>query len=330
MTSPDFSLLGGGNNALQMFDYGRKMGQELRERREAEQLKTAISGYASDPNNPNALAPVIAADPRLGMQLRGQQQQQAQHAQEQRRADLPLITRLVESSRDEASYQQNRATAQQYGIDVSTLPATFDPAWREQQIMTLKALQDPTKAEALSTAGKIATDQLGPDKVGTPEWRARVTEIWQTQESKPYVVGGETRLYTPRLGGPGQSVGASPQSGPQPGAVEDGFRFKGGNPADRSSWEPVAQGGQTARPSATFRGGFQGLTGETITSTKRSAAHNKAVGGVSNSYHLTGQARDSVPPRGMSMAAYASQLRRLNPDKDVINEGDHVHMEPRG
>jgi hypothetical protein len=31
----------------------------------------------------------------------------------------------------------------------------------------------------------------------------------------------------------------------------------------------------------------------------------------------------------MSMAAYADQLRRLNPNLDVINEGDHVHMEPR-
>jgi len=48
------------------------------------------------------------------------------------------------------------------------------------------------------------------------------------------------------------------------------------------------------------------------------------------SYHLTGQARDSVPPKGMSMAQYAYELRRLNPDMQVINEGDHVHIEPRG
>lgn len=41
-------------------------------------------------------------------------------------------------------------------------------------------------------------------------------------------------------------------------------------------------------------------------------------------------ARDSVPPRGMSMAAYVQELRRLNPDYEVINEGDHAHMEPRG
>jgi hypothetical protein len=83
---------------------------------------------------------------------------------------------------------------------------------------------------------------------------------------------------------------------------------------------------------ATFSTGFnpRGVPGERITSTKRDPAHNRRVGGVSNSYHLTGQARDSVPPPGMSMAAYAAELKRLNPHLDVINEGDHVHMEPRG
>jgi hypothetical protein len=74
----------------------------------------------------------------------------------------------------------------------------------------------------------------------------------------------------------------------------------------------------------------RGIPGERVTSTLRSPARNQAVGGVRNSYHLTGQARDSVPPPGMSMSAYAAQLRRLNPHLDVINEGDHVHLEPKG
>lgn len=79
-----------------------------------------------------------------------------------------------------------------------------------------------------------------------------------------------------------------------------------------------------------------GLPGERITSTYRDPARNRRVGGVANSYHMrrdaqgNAMARDSVPPPGMSMAAYAAQLRRLNPHLDVINEGDHVHMEPRG
>jgi len=73
----------------------------------------------------------------------------------------------------------------------------------------------------------------------------------------------------------------------------------------------------------------RGIAGERITSTLRSPAKNAAVQGKPNSYHLSGRARDSVPPPGMSMSAYAEQLRRLNPGLDVINEGDHVHMEPK-
>lgn len=80
----------------------------------------------------------------------------------------------------------------------------------------------------------------------------------------------------------------------------------------------------------TFSAGFRGVPGERITSTRRSAADNRRVGGVPNSYHLTGQARDSVPPPGMSMAAYHRKLKAENPHLDVINEGDHVHMEPKG
>jgi uncharacterized protein YcbK (DUF882 family) len=83
---------------------------------------------------------------------------------------------------------------------------------------------------------------------------------------------------------------------------------------------------------ATLPAGFapKGVPGEKVTSTMRSPERNKAVGGVANSYHLSGRARDSVPPPGVSMAAYAAQLRRLNPGLDVINEGDHIHMEPKG
>ena len=79
-----------------------------------------------------------------------------------------------------------------------------------------------------------------------------------------------------------------------------------------------------------------GIAGERITSTYRDPARNQRVGGVANSYHTRRGAdgrplaRDSVPPSGVSMNDYYQQLRRLNPLLDVINEGDHIHMEPRG
>jgi hypothetical protein len=81
-------------------------------------------------------------------------------------------------------------------------------------------------------------------------------------------------------------------------------------------------------PPVTFQP--RGISGETVTSTRRSPARNRSVGGVANSYHLSGRARDSVPPPGMPMAEYHRRLSAMNPHLDVINEGDHVHMEPRG
>lgn len=79
----------------------------------------------------------------------------------------------------------------------------------------------------------------------------------------------------------------------------------------------------------------QGLAGERVTSEYRTLARNAAVGGVANSYHTRRGAdgrplaRDSVPPSGMGMNAYYALLKRQNPLLDVINERDHIHMEPR-
>ncbi len=127
---------------------------------------------------------------------------------------------------------------------------------------------------------------------------------------------GSHTLGQPVQGGVTEGATATnPQTGQK-------IMFQGGQ------WVPVA-GGQTPQASGNFRQGFSGLPGETVTSTLRSPEHNRAVGGVKNSYHLTGQARDSVPPPGMSMRDYYQRLKAANPDKDVIFEGDHVHMEPR-
>ena len=43
------------------------------------------------------------------------------------------------------------------------------------------------------------------------------------------------------LAGHGATSTAAPPAttGPAPGTVEEGYRFKGGDPADPASWEPV-------------------------------------------------------------------------------------------
>ena len=66
-----------------------------------------------------------------------------------------------------------------------------------------------------------------------------------------------------------------------------------------------------------------------VTSRQRTPAQNAAVDGVPNSFHQTDDARDFVPPKGMSMAAFHAKLKsEFGPQYDVINEGNHVHVEP--
>jgi hypothetical protein len=64
--------------------------------------------------------------------------------------------------------------------------------------------------------------------------------------------GGQWLAVPTNTGGGGLvSTGMPAAGGPAIGTVEDGFRFKGGNPADQSSWEPV--GGAPSQGGATFR-----------------------------------------------------------------------------
>jgi hypothetical protein len=54
--------------------------------------------------------------------------------------------------------------------------------------------------------------------------------------SPRYTIQGNAAIRTPN------PFDAPSGSGPQPGTVEDGFRFRGGNPSDPNNWEPVAGG----------------------------------------------------------------------------------------
>jgi hypothetical protein len=64
-----------------------------------------------------------------------------------------------------------------------------------------------------------------------------------------------------------------------------------------------------------------------VTSTHRSPARNRIVGGVRNSYHLSGRALDVVPRSGVGHrqieAALLNAGYRL---RESLNEGDHSHF----
>ena len=71
------------------------------------------------------------------------------------------------------------------------------------------------------------------------------------------------------------------------------------------------------------------IPGIRVTSRKRTPEENARVGGVPNSFHQTDNARDFVPPEGMTMKQLAAALRgKFGSNFDVLDEGDHVHVEP--
>lgn len=67
--------------------------------------------------------------------------------------------------------------------------------------------------------------------------------------------------------------------------------------------------------------------GATVTSGRRSAERNRAVGGAANSYHLSDRARDIAKTPGMSLArirqAFASRGVQIS---ELLDEGDHFHV----
>jgi hypothetical protein len=64
-----------------------------------------------------------------------------------------------------------------------------------------------------------------------------------------------------------------------------------------------------------------------VTSMRRSVEHNRRVGGVANSYHLSGRAIDIARRPGVSHAQIAAALRSAGYHLiESLDEGDHSHF----
>jgi hypothetical protein len=90
----------------------------------------------------------------------------------------------------------------------------------------------------------------------------------------------------------------------------------------QASWAPLGRGSGSLHSVASI-----GANWGRVTSTYRSPAHNRAVGGVRNSYHLRGRAIDIARRPGVTHSMIAAAFRNAGYRLiESLDEGDHSHF----
>jgi hypothetical protein len=89
-----------------------------------------------------------------------------------------------------------------------------------------------------------------------------------------------------------------------------------------ATWTPVGNGSASLTAAARI-----GAQWGRVTSTWRSVAHNRRVGGVRNSFHLRGRAIDIARRPGVSHSTIAAAFRNAGYRLvESLDEGDHSHF----
>lgn len=234
------------------FQHGMVQGRAEREDRE---VRGALTAYALNPDDPKAFEAIAQYRPEVAIQIRqdrDKRQQQAEVADLQRRAAAGDRTALAQlagfdiNAWDKLSDNERAATHErvdaigQAALRISQLPPEQQPvAWdaavdqlstRYPEIAELKGHYSPEALSGAIDQAKLAGEFLALER---PNYQV--------------IPEGGTLVNTRDPAAIETFVGS--QAGPRPGVIEDGYRFKGGNPADPSSWEPVAGGGVGNGPS---------------------------------------------------------------------------------
>ena len=302
-----------GNAFMKGFDYGRKLRQE-------NQRQKALDAYVTNKADPDARNALMANDPGAAMKLFDYEREQGQYDTQARVGGMAAAGD-IEGAQTEALRSGDFDLAGAVGQMTSDQrKAAMEENARFGE--AIKWADTPEKWDQ-------AVDYFASNGIaGAEKYRGRfdqrealALEIGQIgsliqEAEKGVVMAPGSRLVDPRTG---RLLAEAPDR-PDYRTVGEGqtlVQVGGGAPA--ASGSTGAQIEQTA---------LAAVPGAIVTSRQRSAGHNAKVGGVKNSYHLTDQARDFVPPAGMSMGQLAASLKQSMPGFDVINEGDHVHVEP--
>lgn len=235
-------------NALQSPDIGGAFNQGMQvgqQRRREMATDNALRALIANPNDPNVVNDLARYDPQMAYKVQGQQQQ-------------AMMAENQAGVRSRAAGGDQQALQELAGFSID-------------DFLKLDKRSQEEYKQGIETVGELAlladTPEEWDDIVGqlaqaNPEFNKyrgrfdlRQSVIAQAGQAKEFIEQNQPRYQVIPEGGTlvntrdpaalaqvaGQNV--APQGGPQPGAVEDGYRFRGGNPADPNSWEPVGGGG---------------------------------------------------------------------------------------
>lgn len=272
------------------FDAGQRglqAGQEQRTRRTlGEYMQPALGGDQA------AQQAIYGADPEMGYKVQQQAQQQAAGASKAAQEEFAQFSRLYASA-PEPMRQQMYSGWRERAIKAG-LPAEIPEAYDPESVKLAQALAGGGEEEyTLSPGGKrfrgntlIAEAPFAPQP---PEYQ--------------FYEGADGPAWLPKPTG-------APQGAPQVGGP------------------PTPSQPNRGPGSLDINGDYEQFAslGIPVSSTRRDPQKNASVGGVGNSYHLTGEALD-IAPRTAQEKRQAQQYWSSR-GYQVIDEGDHLHVEP--
>lgn len=281
-------------------------------------MEGALAAYAADPTNPDTQGMLAALSPQFAYQLGNHRAQMAEKQAERERVGAYFTNPDRAAAKQSALQSGEVDIAKQIdalGDDEKKAAAGRFKAAAPVAYQALKLPYEQRKAYLQTVRPELEANGWTPQQIDAfdPSDQA-LTGVVHTNLTLEQAMNRDEISY--------KEVG--------PGARLVPFDSMG---------RPIAgTGNPVDNPTETTAGAFEftPVPGARETSGYRTPEHNRDVGGVQNSYHTrrdaNGQpmAHDFVPPSGMSMAELHSRLSSLNPNLDVINEGDHVHIEPKG
>ncbi len=247
---------------------GFQRGQAMRQEYDT---KAALAAYGTNPSEQTAGA-LLRVDPRLGMQALTQERGKAQQLRQQQitsqavtgdpaaKAQLAGLNPELWMKLDDRTKEQVKKSTEFMGnaaYDVSRAPPEQRAQMWHSYVQRAEAsgMDIPTQYETYSPEALNAVVA----EVGKMENFIKFNE----PEYKVIPQGGYAQGFqygVPIPGGPSTTQPpqpGAPSGGPQPGAVVNGYRFKGGPVNDPQSWEAAGGAGpgpQTFQPMTSISG----------------------------------------------------------------------------